>query len=109
MADRMAVVAWDEIFRVFPHIHIDGAERVRTADVKYENTLQVRELDDFEAVRCDEFARAAGRLAPGMRFKLQGLFVAFIDHSSRPILKRNIFNIDPRVQGAAWLVALRID
>src|SRR5262249_55706997 len=109
MADRMAVITGNEIFRVFFCIHIDRAERVRTADVKDENALQVRKLDYFEPVRRNEFAWAAGRLAPGMRFELQGPGMPFVDQGSRPILKRNIFDVGPCVKGGTCFVPLRID
>ena len=48
-------------------VHVDRAEGVRPADVEDVDALGLGHVDEFHAVRRDELARSARRLAARMR------------------------------------------
>src|SRR4051812_18749820 len=94
---------------MFASIHIDGAERMRSADIQNIDTLHFRHLDDFEAVRRYKFPGSSRGFAAGVRLKAQRLRMPFIDHSASPVLQRYIFDVDPGVQRRTWFIAFGID
>jgi hypothetical protein len=53
-----------------PAIHIDDAECVRSADIKDEHALKIRQLDKLDAIRRQELTRPTGRLATCVRLEL---------------------------------------
>src|SRR6266404_5368224 len=50
-------------------IHVNGAERVRTADIENEESLEIRHVDEFHTIRSQELTRSAGWLASCVRLK----------------------------------------
>ena len=69
-ADRVAVVARLQVVRMRAAVHVDRAERVRAADVEDVEPLELRHLDELDAVRRQELARDARRLAARVRLEL---------------------------------------
>jgi hypothetical protein len=62
---------------------------VRTADVEDEDALRLGQLDELDAVRRQELAGRARRLAAGVRLEL--VLLAIVVHRLGPRLERHLF------------------
>src|SRR5690606_1881318 len=94
-ADRVAVIARREVIGVRTPVHVDRAERVRTADIEDVDSLLLGQIDELDAVRRQELPRGAGRLAARVRFELMDL--AVVVKRLRPRLERHLFVIRDRI------------
>src|SRR5262245_30998581 len=90
-ADRVTVEGWLEPLRVRAAIRVDRPVGVRAADVEDVDSLDLGQLDEFHAVRRQELAREAGRLAAGVRFEL--VLSTVREHRSRPWLEWELLRI----------------
>ena len=86
-ADGVAVVGGREVGRVRPSVHVDGAERVRAADVEDVDALGFGQLDELHAVGRQELPRRPRRLAPRVRLEL--VLLPIVVHRLGPRLKRH--------------------
>ena len=72
-------------------IHINDAEGVGPADIHDVHALEFRPVHELDAIRSDELANAAGRLATRVRFEL--VRRAVIIEGLRPWLERNFTDL----------------
>src|SRR5215510_10582737 len=85
----MAVVRGIEVLGMRASVHVDGAERVWSADVEDVNTFRLRHVHEFHAVRRDELARTAGRLAARVRLVALEVGLTRGVQRARPRLERH--------------------
>src|SRR5262245_49374715 len=91
MTNRVSVVAWNEILRVFPAIDVNGAVGMRTPKIHDVDLLQLWHVDKLHAIRRDELARAARRFAT--RVGLELISSAIVVECSRPRLKGDLTDL----------------
>src|SRR5438445_715805 len=90
----MAVVARVEILRMRPAVHVDRAERVRPADIENVDAFGLGDIDEFNAVWRDEFARPARRFAPRMRLVTLEVGLTRGVQRPRPGLEGHVLELD---------------
>ena len=98
-ADGVAVEGRIEIRRMRAAVHVDRPVRVRAADVEDENALNLRQLDELDAVRRQELAHEARRLAARVRLEL--VLLAIVEQRLRPRLERYTARCDRTLWNAA--------
>jgi ABC-type transport system involved in cytochrome bd biosynthesis fused ATPase/permease subunit len=98
MADRVAVVTRLEILQMLASVHVDGAKRVRAADIEDEDALDLGQVHELDAVRRLELPRGAARFAARVRLELVDL--PRVVESPRPRLKRRLISRVDRVGDA---------
>src|SRR5215831_11945735 len=99
MTNRMTVVGWNQVFAggMLPSIHIDDMETVGTAIVEDVETLKLRYIEDLKSVCGRPLPRTRRGFAARVGLVLQEIGVPIIDERPRPILQRNIVDVDRRV------------
>src|SRR5215472_9030902 len=79
-------------------IHVDGAKRMRPADVEDENTAEFWQIHELHAIRSHELASRARRLAARVRF--QFILLARVVERLRPRLERYVLKLCGRLGDA---------
>src|SRR5688572_6561904 len=87
-ADGMTVIAGRQVLRVRATVHVDGAERVRPADIEDIDALQLGGLDELRAVRREELTGHSRRLAARVRLEL--VLLTLGEQRLRPWLERHL-------------------
>src|SRR6187549_2705329 len=69
-ANRMPVEAGAQVRGMWPAVHVNGSERMWSADIHDHDPFQFREVDDLDIVGREELPRATRGLAAGVGFEL---------------------------------------
>ena len=111
MTRGMAVIARNQVSarRVWPAIHINRVKAMRAAIVDDVDTLQLRHVQNLEAIRSRPQAWPRRGFAPGIRLVFKKLRMPVIQERSGPRLKRNVVDVDWCCKSRARLIASRVD
>src|SRR5262249_45016432 len=91
LSSGVPIIARLEIFGMRAAVHIDRAERMRTADIHDEDSLQIVHFNELDTIWSQKLARPAGRFAAGMRLELIGTPVR--EQGTCPILERKFVRL----------------